>query len=189
MSLSVTDWYLAREGQQFGPITEAALAKFIELGHLQSNDLLWRDGFPDWRPAMVVFPPRAQSPSVGQTSGRRAQEVVVTSPPRPRPATTGSETGLAVNKVFVAGGQPVHTYVSRNSMQIEERVKRYLADGYRFLSLTGASRSGKSVLLHRLLAAQGVTVTGGQVRSEADFFDKLKSGISRGNPCWQKYQD
>jgi hypothetical protein len=54
-------WYLARDGQQFGPISEAELAKFIELGHLQPNDLLWREGFPDWRPAMVVFPPRAQA--------------------------------------------------------------------------------------------------------------------------------
>jgi uncharacterized protein DUF4339 len=50
-------WYLARDGQQFGPISEAEMAKFVELGHLQPTDLLWRDGFPDWRPAMVVFPP------------------------------------------------------------------------------------------------------------------------------------
>ena len=56
-------WYLAREGQQFGPISEAELAKFIELGHLQPNDLLWREGFPDWRPAMVVFPPRTSTPT------------------------------------------------------------------------------------------------------------------------------
>ena len=41
----------------------AELAKFIELGHLQSNDLLWREGFPDWRPAMVVFPPRTNTPT------------------------------------------------------------------------------------------------------------------------------
>ena len=58
---SQTQWYLAREGQQFGPISEAELAKFIELGHLQPTDLLWREGFPDWRPAMVVFPPQART--------------------------------------------------------------------------------------------------------------------------------
>ena len=54
---SQTEWYLARDGQQFGPLSDAELAKFIELGHLQPTDLLWREGFPDWRPAMVVFPP------------------------------------------------------------------------------------------------------------------------------------
>jgi len=53
-----TQWYLARDGQQFGPLSDTELAKFIELGHLQPTDLLWREGFPDWRPAMVVFPPR-----------------------------------------------------------------------------------------------------------------------------------
>ncbi len=53
-----SQWYLARDGQQYGPLSEPELAKFIELGHLQPTDLLWREGFPDWRPAMVVFPPR-----------------------------------------------------------------------------------------------------------------------------------
>src|SRR5262247_4139101 len=54
-------WYLARDGQQYGPLSDPELAKFIELGHLQPNDLLWRDGFPEWRPAMVVFPTPSQT--------------------------------------------------------------------------------------------------------------------------------
>jgi hypothetical protein len=53
-----SQWYLARDGQQYGPLSETELGKFVELGHLQPTDLLWREGFPDWRPAMVVFPPR-----------------------------------------------------------------------------------------------------------------------------------
>jgi len=53
---SQIQWYLAREGQQYGPLSEGELAKLVELGHLQPNDLLWREGFPDWRPALVVFP-------------------------------------------------------------------------------------------------------------------------------------
>ena len=62
---SQTQWYLARDGRQFGPLSDAELAKFIDLGHLQPTDLLWRDGFADWRPALVVFPPRkpAQHPA------------------------------------------------------------------------------------------------------------------------------
>src|SRR5438105_2864977 len=75
---SQTQWYLARDGQQFGPLSEAELAKLIELGHLQPNDLLWREGFPDWRPAMVVFPPRrpaaqrtAPPSQAGQPGGLR----------------------------------------------------------------------------------------------------------------------
>src|SRR5262249_7057556 len=49
-------WYLARDGQQYGPLSDPELAKFVELGHLQASDLLWREGFPDWRPALSVFP-------------------------------------------------------------------------------------------------------------------------------------
>jgi hypothetical protein len=58
-------WYLARDGEQYGPISEAEMAKLVELGHLQPNDLLWRDGFPDWRPALVVFPPQGPGPARG----------------------------------------------------------------------------------------------------------------------------
>jgi GYF domain 2 len=56
-----TQWFLARDGQQYGPLSETELGKFVDLGHLQPTDLLWREGFPDWRPAMVVFPPRKQA--------------------------------------------------------------------------------------------------------------------------------
>ena len=53
------EWYLARDGRQYGPLSEAELAKFIELGHLRADDLLWRDGFADWRPAAQIFPSKA----------------------------------------------------------------------------------------------------------------------------------
>jgi hypothetical protein len=52
------EWYLAREGQQYGPLTNVEMQKLIELGHLRATDLVWRQGFPDWRPAAVVFPLR-----------------------------------------------------------------------------------------------------------------------------------
>jgi|RhiMethySRZTD1v2_1073278.scaffolds.fasta_scaffold17004_5 GYF domain 2 len=78
---SQTPWYLARDGQQFGPLSDAELAKFIELGHLQPTDLLWREGFPDWRPAMVVFPPpRAPAPQRSAAPMRPAQQQPVASP-------------------------------------------------------------------------------------------------------------
>jgi hypothetical protein len=85
-------WYLARDGQQFGPISEAELTKFIELGHLQPNDLLWREGFPDWRPAMVVFPPRAQA---AMRPTGPAAPAPAPSPPnavRPEPAGPGGSS-------------------------------------------------------------------------------------------------
>jgi hypothetical protein len=48
-------WYLARDGTQFGPLSDAEMRKFRELGHLRSGDLVWRSGFVDWRKADEVF--------------------------------------------------------------------------------------------------------------------------------------
>ncbi|MGI9520283.1 MAG: DUF4339 domain-containing protein [Hyphomicrobiaceae bacterium] len=50
------EWYLAREGQQHGPLSDAEMKKFIELGHLSASDLVWRAGFTEWRTASEVFP-------------------------------------------------------------------------------------------------------------------------------------
>ena len=49
----VIDWYLARAGQQFGPLSDAEMKKFNALGHLRWT--VWRKGFSDWRPAGEVF--------------------------------------------------------------------------------------------------------------------------------------
>ena len=50
------EWYLAREGKQFGPLTDGELKKVIELGHLKPDDLLWRAGQEDWQRAATIFP-------------------------------------------------------------------------------------------------------------------------------------
>jgi hypothetical protein len=48
-------WYLARDGRQFGPLSDDELRRFRELGHLVATDLLWRKRFADWVPASEVF--------------------------------------------------------------------------------------------------------------------------------------
>lgn len=75
------EWYLARDGQQFGPLNDVELKKFIELGHMRPDDLLWRHGFPDWRPASSIFPTgRPAAPAsnpaalrTGPADGQRVQ--------------------------------------------------------------------------------------------------------------------
>ena len=66
------EWYLARDGQQFGPLSDVELKKFVELGHLRATDLLWRHGFSDWRPASSLFPAQrpAQAPAAGRSPNR-----------------------------------------------------------------------------------------------------------------------
>ena len=55
-------WYIARDGKQHGPISDVEMRTFVDLGHLKPTDLLWRAGFPDWRPAPMVFPPKRMTP-------------------------------------------------------------------------------------------------------------------------------
>lgn len=73
-------WYLARDGKQHGPLSSAELKKLVELGHLKPTDLLWRQGFADWRPAPTVFQtelapqPRAAAPALQPAAAQpRAQ--------------------------------------------------------------------------------------------------------------------
>jgi hypothetical protein len=49
------EWYLARDGQQYGLPSDAEMAKFRELHHLPMTDLVWRKGFAEWMPAGAVF--------------------------------------------------------------------------------------------------------------------------------------
>ena len=68
------EWYLARDGQQHGPLSDPELRKFIELGHLNATDLVWRAGFPEWRTASEVFPetkPEASGAAGKQDSQQR----------------------------------------------------------------------------------------------------------------------
>jgi hypothetical protein len=73
---------------------------------------------------------------------------------------------LDVSEIFVVGGQPEHTYVARDSHNIEKEFNSYVADGHKFLSLTGSTKTGKSVLLNRLLGNGAIIVNGGAIRSE-----------------------
>jgi len=50
-----TTWYIARDGQQHGPVTDGEFRKLLELGHLKPTDYVWHEGAPDWMPAAQVM--------------------------------------------------------------------------------------------------------------------------------------
>lgn len=45
------EWYYAQGDLKVGPISEAELKELADTGKLSANDLVWKDGMPDWRPA------------------------------------------------------------------------------------------------------------------------------------------
>jgi hypothetical protein len=41
-------WYVARNGQEHGPINEAEFAELLKGGHLRPNDYIWCNGMDEW---------------------------------------------------------------------------------------------------------------------------------------------
>lgn len=72
-------WYIAREGAQHGPLSDAEMLLFVQNGHLKPTDLVWNQEMPDWQTAASVFPqpapPAAHVPPTPPTTPR------VSSPP------------------------------------------------------------------------------------------------------------
>ncbi len=92
------EWYIARDGQQYGPLSDVEMRKFVELGHLRPTDLVWRQGFPDWRPAPAVFPtpvavaaPAPPRPEPARPAPQPARNQPAARPTAPRPSYRASE--------------------------------------------------------------------------------------------------
>lgn len=88
-------WYLARDGQQHGPLNDIEMRKLVELGYLRETDLIWRQGFPDWRPAPSVFPPpgpaKLPAPAAPPPPVAAAPQPPATAP-APQPSRTAPPT-------------------------------------------------------------------------------------------------
>lgn len=52
--MASSNWWLARDGNNYGPLSEAELAKLVELGHMRDTDFVWCEGWPEWKPAAIL---------------------------------------------------------------------------------------------------------------------------------------
>ena len=147
-------WYLARDGQQYGPLTDPELAKFVELGHLQPTDLLWREGFPEWRPALAVFPPQGAG-----AAGRKE------TPLPPRANTTGVPLADAVRPGAERASSALAT-LAESDDDLEPRRRRLSARLLKIVLLIGIVLAGAWFAwtwradLGRLLGAIGTSSPG-----------------------------
>lgn len=56
-----TQWYIARDGKQHGPLTDIEMRTFVAHSYLRPGDLIWRPGMAEWMPAPQVFPAAFQN--------------------------------------------------------------------------------------------------------------------------------
>ena len=110
---SKVEWYLARDGRQYGPLSNLELLKLIDLGHLKPHDLLWRGGFSEWRPATGVFPELQEFPNPSHTDPVGSiivgEPLVAEKPPEHR-AISQKALVLALFLIFVLSGAASYAY-------------------------------------------------------------------------------
>ncbi len=80
----------------------------------------------------------------------------------------------SLKEVFAPGGMPSITYGGREHLELEAKILRAEARGFSFNVVTGPTKSGKSVLCHRVLDTKRlVTMEGGQATSSSEFWEQL----------------
>jgi hypothetical protein len=79
---------------------------------------------------------------------------------------------VKVSEVFVPGGFPNVTYVPREELQLEAQVRDYLEERHKVLSLSGPTKSGKTVLVKRV-AGNAVWISGGDISTLTEFWHVL----------------
>jgi hypothetical protein len=74
-----------------------------------------------------------------------------------------------VGDVFVPGGLPAVTYVAREALRLERLVNDYIDEGLKILSVSGPTKSGKTVLVRKAVP-ELMELSGGDLKSVSGFW-------------------
>lgn len=81
---------------------------------------------------------------------------------------------IRLGDVFIPGGQPTFTYYPRENLNLENKVKDYLISPYKILSITGPTKSGKTVLVRKLLhPEEACWISGAQLTDLNELWDLI----------------
>jgi hypothetical protein len=78
-------------------------------------------------------------------------------------------------KVFVPGGRPTITYVPRGDLRLEDEVAAYLSNRHKILSVSGPTKTGKTVLLRSQVTGDlnPLWLSGGVLATIDDFWSAV----------------
>src|SRR5688572_17297007 len=78
---------------------------------------------------------------------------------------------VRMRQVFVPGGLPEHTYVRREKTGLEKRLAAVADNLCKLVTLTGPTKSGKTVVTKKAYPKESsVWIDGGSVSGEDDFW-------------------
>ena len=81
---------------------------------------------------------------------------------------------LKYQDVFVPGGFPRHTYNPREELRLEHRLIEAKENLCKLVTVTGQTKSGKTVLCKHIFPSEdSVWIDGGTVSSEEDFWQVI----------------
>src|SRR6266511_259357 len=76
--------------------------------------------------------------------------------------------------VFTPSDFPTLTYVVRDDEQLEKRLRDALATPGEIVSVSGPSKSGKTVLVERVVGRDSlITITGAGIRAAEQIWDRI----------------
>lgn len=81
---------------------------------------------------------------------------------------------MKTTDVFIAGGMPSVTYNPRSELGLENKLQDYLDTRHKLISITGPTKSGKTVLCRRNIdEKQQVLISGGEITTEENFWELI----------------
>lgn len=80
---------------------------------------------------------------------------------------------LRLSHVFTPGGRPTVTYNPRSELGLEAHVADYLDERGRILSVSGSTKTGKTVLLKSALPTGAIWLSGGAISTESEFWSTI----------------
>ena len=97
---------------------------------------------------------------------------------------------LKTTEVFTPGSFPTHTYVERSGEQLERSLRDAIDTPGQIVSLVGPSKSGKTVLVEKVVGRDSlITVTGAGIQSADDIWNRVldwfpvkQDSVERGVP-------
>lgn len=89
------------------------------------------------------------------------------------------KTKLRMAQIFVPGGFPRITYIPRTSHQLETRVQAAEDNLCKLVVVTGATKSGKTVLVDKIFPrSSSIWIDGGTISDEQSFWDSITENLS-----------
>ncbi len=162
-----TQWYIARDGKQHGPLTDIEMRTFVAHNYLRPSDLIWRPGMSEWQLAPTLFPAVFPNIAGGDPQSATAASAAA-SAQSPMPSSAAQQK--AAERTQPSSAIPTSNTQTSNAPSLSGLAGQRASDAQRQPLEPMAERSvGKRLAI----AAVAITVIGGGAFALANYREPL----------------